>query len=99
MVFEWDSEKEKINIKKHKIAFSTAKLVFADSNRLEYYDEKHSVYEDRYITIGMANQYLMVLTVVYTERKDAIRLISARKATSEERKEYVNACKKYGRGS
>ena len=87
MLFEWDENKEKINISKHGLDFSTAALVFRDQNRLEWFDELHSDYEDRYITIGIA----VVLMVVYTERGDAIRLISARKATKQERRMYYGA--------
>ena len=85
MLFEWDENKEKINISKHGLDFSTAALVFRDQNRLEWFDELHSDYEDRYITIGEINGIAVVLMVVYTERGDAIRLISARKATKQER--------------
>lgn len=45
--FEWDEEKNKINIQKHGIAFETAAKVFADTNRIEIYDEAHSIDEDR----------------------------------------------------
>lgn len=55
MLFEWDENKEKINISKHGLDFSTAALVFRDQNRLEWFDELHSDYEDRYITIGEIN--------------------------------------------
>ena len=51
MLFEWDDEKARANIKKHGIDFETAARVFADENRLEIYDEEHSEDEDRYITI------------------------------------------------
>ena len=82
MVFEWDDNKEKINIFKHGIDFSTAAHVFQDENRIEFFDETHSEYEDRYITI--------IVMVVYTERENAIRLISARKATNQERRMYYD---------
>lgn len=83
--FEWDEEKAKINLKKHGIPFETAAKVFLDDNRIEIYDEVHSIEEDRYITIGLAGD---VLFVVYTERHLKIRLISARLATARERKAY-----------
>ena len=88
--FEWDDEKEKINIRKHKIDFSTAAHVFSDSMRLEKYDGKHSENEDRYKVIGAINGHLLVIVVSYTMRKGerVIRLISARKAEKDERKEY-----------
>lgn len=88
MLFEWDSEKEKINIAKHGIDFKTASRVFFDENRIEMYDEVHSDYEDRYITIGTIDNIAYIVMVVYTEREKAIRLISARKATSRERRMY-----------
>ena len=52
MLFEWDESKEKRNIVKHGLDFSTAALIFNDVNRLEWFDERHSEQEDRYITIG-----------------------------------------------
>lgn len=90
MQFEWDDEKEKINITKHGIDFTTAALVFKDDNRLEVYDVEHSGYEDRYITIGIIDGVAYLVMVVYTERGEAIRLISARKATNAERRRYYD---------
>ncbi len=58
--------------------------------RLELYDDVHSDIEDRYITIGEINGVAIVVFVVYTERDDAIRLISARKATKQERRAYYD---------
>lgn len=88
MIFEWDSEKEKININKHGLDFSTAARVFKDENRLEIFDELHSDLEERYITIGMIDNIAYIVVVVYTERGEAIRIISARKATKNERRMY-----------
>ena len=87
MLFEWDEEKERSNFKKHRIHFETAKLVFNDENRIELYDEAHSGEEDRYNTIGMVDR---VLFVVYTERRNNIRIISARIATPRERSLYYD---------
>ena len=86
MNFEWDDEKNKINFAKHGIDFETAMLVFNDLQRIEIYDMEHSKEEDRY-TIGMVND---VIFVVYTERKENIRLISARIATKTERSIYYD---------
>ncbi len=88
MQFEWDEQKEQINIVKHGIDFSTAAYVFRDENRLELYDEAHSEKEDRYITIGFIHGVAFLVMVVYTERGDAIRIISARKATRQEERLY-----------
>ena len=88
MLFEWDEEKNYLNLKKHRVDFETAALVFGDDERLVLYDEKHSYDEDRYITIGSVKECVIVLFVVYTEKEDVIRLISARKANNAERRKY-----------
>jgi len=87
MKFEWDEEKERVNIVKHHISFSTAARVFNDPYYVEMYDFEHSVSEDRYIVIGMVKE---VLFVIYTERGDITRLISARLANAEERRIYYD---------
>ena len=81
----WDDAKAEINVSKHGIKFEDAARVFLDDSRLDYFDESHSDDEERYITIGMVNA---VLFVVYTERADTTRLISARKATKREKEIY-----------
>ena len=91
MRFDWDDDKEKFNIEKHSIDFSTAALVFGDINRIEKFDEFHSDNEDRYITIGQINGVSVVVMVVYTMRKTLTRIISARLATKRERDAYYNA--------
>lgn len=89
MQFEWDDEKEKINIQKHKLSFGTAALVFADENRIGWYDNFHSDSEDRYITIGRIRKKPSIVMVVYTERDgDKIRIISARAAKKNEKEAY-----------
>ena len=93
MYFEWDENKEQKNIAKHGIDFNTAALVFGDENRLELYDEAHSEYEDRYITIGTIQGTIIVLYVVYTEHTDSIRIISARCATRREQEVYYESSK------
>lgn len=82
---EWDDNKNQMNIRKHGISFETAALVFADEERIEYYDKLHSQDEDRYIVLGCVQG---ILYVVYTMRDEAARIISARMATSRERKIY-----------
>lgn len=90
MSFEWDEEKNKINFEKHGIDFETAALVFGDENRLVFYDENHSIDEDRYITIGNIKGTIVIVMVVYTENDDVTRIISARQADKNERRVYVN---------
>jgi len=86
MKFEWDENKNKINIKKHKIPFEYAIHVFDDENRIEEYDKYHDEYEARYQIIGMVNEILFVV-VTYID-DDKVRVISARKATIKERRKY-----------
>lgn len=84
---EWDDRKNEINKRKHGISFETAAHVFEDINRIEYFDEAHSADEDRFIVLGLV---LKVLFVVYTDRGDATRIISARKATEAETEVYYD---------
>lgn len=83
--FEWDEQKNEANIRKHGISFELALHVFDDENRLEEFDREHSDEEDRYLSIGMAGG---ILTVIHTDREDAIRIISARPADKKERRRY-----------
>lgn len=83
--FVWDSEKAEKNWKKHKVKFEDAALVFFDDNRYDDYDELHSDFEERVKTVGKING---VLAVIYTERGDRNRIISARLADKDEEAEY-----------
>ena len=96
ITFEWDEEKNKRNMEKHGIDFETAARVFTDPDRIERYDASHSVEEDRFITIGMIDRDAYVVVVVYTERHEAIRMISARLASQREREAYYD-CKEKDR--
>lgn len=86
MDFEWDEAKATGNLKKHKVAFEDATLVFADPNRLESFDGRDNYGEDRWVTVGLAGSVL--ISVAYTMRGEAIRLISARRATKHEAESY-----------
>ena len=87
MTFEWDNSKNELNKKKHDgISFEFAVRVFLDKKRIEKYDYKHSTdKEDRWNTIEKIDD---ILFIVYTERNENIRIISARKANTEEINEY-----------
>mgnify|MGYP003316997870 CR=1 FL=1 len=87
LYFEWDEEKNKLNQQKHRVSFEIASYVFDDENYIEMFDFEHSIDEDRYIAIGMVKD---ILFVVFTERKEKIRIISARLATEEERRIYYD---------
>ena len=90
MEFEWNADKAALNLRKHGVAFEEAARVFLDGERLEIYDGREDYGEDRWATIGLA--YSAVLYVVYTVRhEETIRLISARKANADERKQYREA--------
>lgn len=84
-IIEWDDNKAAINKRKHKLSFETAAKIFLDDFRIEELDEEHSDDEDRIKVIGMVEN---ILVVIYTERGERLRLISARNAEKYEREEY-----------
>jgi len=86
MNFEWNDEKAKRNTIKHGISFQIATFAFDDPYALIIDDTKHSMYESRQWLIG--NSGSGILVVVFTIRGQATRIISARKATRKERREY-----------
>lgn len=75
--FVWDSEKAEINKRKHKLSFETAARVFLDKNSYDDFYEFHSDFEDRIKIVGKIDG---ILAVIYTEREDRNRIISARRA-------------------
>ncbi|MBQ3442577.1 MAG: BrnT family toxin [Selenomonadaceae bacterium] len=85
LIVEWDDNKAELNWKKHRIHFEDAALIFLDENRIDEFDEEHSDYEERRKVIGMVEN---ILFVVYTERGEKLRLISARNATRREKEDY-----------
>lgn len=85
MSYQWDTDKAATNFSKHGIDFADAVSVFADDSAVTVTDERFD--EERFITIGI-DAFGRVLVVVYTWRGNEIRLISARKATRSERKQY-----------
>ena len=87
MEFEWDPKKAISNERKHAITFEFATGVFEDSGRTERPDES-SAAEERWATVGVVEG--VEIYVVYTVRNEAIRLITARRATRNEREEYWN---------
>jgi uncharacterized DUF497 family protein len=87
LAFEWDEEKARQNLKKHRVSFEEASTVFADPLALTIPDPLHSEEEDRFINLGESHRRRL-LVVVFTERGDKIRIISAGAATRRERKDY-----------
>jgi uncharacterized DUF497 family protein len=87
--FLWDENKNKKNIISHKISFEEAKTVFFDPNAKVIYDPDHSKDEDRFIILGISKLLnILVVCHCYKENDNTIRLISARKATPKEQKQY-----------
>ncbi len=91
--FEWDRIKARTNLSKHKISFESAITVFRDERAISIADEEHSEDEERWLTIGM-DEVTRTLVVIHTyistdEENCNIRLISARKATKTEQKNYM----------
>ncbi len=87
LIFEWDPSKAKSNLNKHGVSFDEAGTTFGDPLSLTIHDPLCSVNEERFILLGMSYKN-RVLVVVHAERRDNIRIISARKAASKERKYY-----------
>ncbi|MGA3263877.1 MAG: BrnT family toxin [Terracidiphilus sp.] len=86
MEFEWDPAKAETNLRKHRVPFLKASEVFKDGNRLERPDASGDYDEERWIVIGRVER--TILSVVYTQRGQRIRLISARRATRNEQRTY-----------
>lgn len=85
--FEWHDAKAEVNLRDHGVSFELAKTVFKDPLAIERLDDRRDYGEDRFIVIGMAEGDVL-LYVAYTERQDRIRLISARRVTQYEQKDY-----------
>ena len=92
LIFEWDAKKAEQNLKKHGVRFEEAKTLFNDPLLITFPDDWHSDSEERLISVGSSARK-RVLLVVHTEQEEAedtivIRIISCRKVTASERREY-----------
>jgi hypothetical protein len=88
--FQWDENKNAVNKKKHGISFEEAKTVFYDEEALLIDDPEHSKDEERFIILGFSNMAnMLVVCHCYRENETVIRIISARKATKNETKQYI----------
>ena len=87
MEFEWDREKAKRNLRKHKVSFDEAMTIFYEPLSATFDDPDHSTDEERLITIGYSSRSRL-LVVSHTERGKTIRIINARPATAHERKRH-----------
>lgn len=87
MIYGWDAEKAKANLRKHDVSFEEAATVFLDPLALTFPDPLHSSGEQREITVGHSARHQIVF-VSHCQRDDRMRIISARKATRRECKQY-----------
>jgi uncharacterized protein len=85
--FEWDPTKAEANLRNHGISFAEASTAFHDPLSLTISDPEHSGREERYLLLGASTAGRLVV-VAHTERRDRIRIISARKPTRRERRQY-----------
>ena len=85
--FEWDTAKARQNLQKHRVDFTEASTVFADTLSITIPDPDHSEDEERWVTMGVSNRQRL-LVVVHTEEDETIRIISARTADRLERRKY-----------
>ena len=91
MLFEWDEPKERTNLGKHGISFDEAKAVFFDPLHLSLLDHRFSYFEERWITLGQTGKRKLVVVaqLIFSEEgEEVIRIISAREATANERRQY-----------
>ncbi|MCR4291258.1 MAG: BrnT family toxin [Candidatus Kuenenia sp.] len=90
--FDWDPNKAKANRKKHRIGFEQASTIFPDPRMIAVFDTAHSKHEDRWATIGIDSNDILLVVIHTFQQLDAncckIRIISARKATRKESKQY-----------
>lgn len=89
ITFDWDENKNAINKQKHQISFEEAQTVFDDPNAIMIPDTEHSEKEERFILLGFSNHAkLLVVCHCYRQSDTVIRIISARKATKNEARQY-----------
>jgi len=87
--FAWDAAKASDNLRKHGVSFEEAASAFADENGRLMHDPDHSQNEDRFVLLGFsARLRLLIVCHAYRENGEVIRIISARKATARERRQY-----------
>lgn len=99
LIFSWDENKNKANIRKHGISFIEARKVFYDDNAVLFDDPDHSDNEERFLIIGISGvKGLCIVSHCYLEQ-NVIRIISARKATAKETQTYLNHLGFYTEGS
>ena len=87
--FAWDPNKARANLDNHGVPFEEARSVFYDEYAVEFYDDEHSEWEDRFLLLGLSSRFrLLMVCHCYREEEGIIRIVSARKATQAESKHY-----------
>ena len=87
--FEWDEQKNRANQRKHGVSFEEARTVFFDQQAVEFYDDEYDQMEDRFLLLGVsAKMRILMVCHCLREGGDVIRIISARKATRNEQRDY-----------
>ena len=91
LTFDWDPAKARLNQGKHGVSFEEAQTAFYDENARLIYDPDHSQTEDRYLLLGLsASLRLVVVSHTYRAEETVIRIISARRATKQEQRQYAS---------
>ena len=89
ITFTWDTKKNPVNTQKHGVSFDEAKSVFYDDNARLMHDPDHSEDEERFLILGLSERLnILIVCHCYREENENIRIISARKATKNEKKQY-----------
>jgi uncharacterized protein len=89
IAFRWDENKNRENQRKHGVSFEEARSVFFDDHGVEFYDNEHSEWEDRFLLLGVSVKLrLLMVCHCHREKGDVIRIISARVATQNEQRHY-----------
>ncbi len=87
--FTWDQKKARSNLRKHGISFEEALSTFYDEHAVEFYDDEHAEWEDRFLLLGLSTKHrILMVCHCYREDDDVIGIISARKATKAESEHY-----------
>ncbi|NUM52990.1 MAG: BrnT family toxin [Candidatus Hydrogenedentes bacterium] len=87
--FTWDPKKATANVAKHGISFEEARSVFFDEHAVEFYDDEHSEWEDRFLLLGMSSRLrLLMVCHCFRESDGVVRIVSTRKATQRESAHY-----------
>jgi len=87
--FEWNTRKDKANVRKYGVSFAEAKTAFFDENAIQFFDPDNSEDEDRFLLLGVSYKLnTLVICHCFKEKETVIRIVSARKADKDEEEAY-----------